>query len=77
VSGVIEKAPKNSSIQYSIVVPFENLKKHSWYGHVFFSAPGMQGPAGFVKLNENWELTRLNERVNQIPKPRKYGLVQI
>lgn len=68
VSGILEKAPKNSGIQYSILMPFERLKEHSWYRITHFFDPGMQGPAGFVKLNKNWELPRLQERVNQIHK---------
>lgn len=59
VSGVFEKLPENSSIQFDFVLPFENwLKNNNWA-----TSWGNNGPSTIAKVYEGTDLAELNNKI--------------
>ena len=60
ISGVIENAPENSTIQYSILLPFEKLQDFLDKG--YFSNWGLFSVHTFVRLHEPSQAESINAK---------------
>lgn len=66
VSGVLENAPTNSSIQYSMLIPFDNIKLHPRYLHTHIKNFLVEGPECYFRFNNEAEINLLKSMLTSI-----------